>query len=1277
MHIISQNNHTNRIRRLALISILSILASGSFFGCQDDNGGIKIQEPDKNSCTSDDECKPGKCVENYCEACTGKECEPVVEDEIHYLEEGATCVPADTKNICKDPLICHQNVCKTKDQVIEDTDCQSDEDCSIGDADHQSCLSNGNCGKYLEEGDSCDPEDTKSQCKTPFICHQKTCKTEEQAKLDEQCHSDEDCVSQDANHQTCLSNNICGKYVNPGETCSSQGDSDKMCQDDYRCVTDICLKVLGENDPCDTSRPEICDPEKFLSCIANVGECHQIKRDLDKGEICNSKYLHCASDFFCYAQDKESPQITKCTLFVGEDDECDENDNIFCGDNLYCKEITETTTGSSVTKHICTPIGSTCSSSDECTEKDSYCCLSEDTCTEIEYQHCIPYDNVHTYDDMCLFRTKPGIFEAQIQCRWTPEEDDPYKLSKNMVTIPLVGKFGNAAGIDNVVAFATYYRDVYYSATDAVDNKGDACSYRNANYVNLNAQTDENMVLRIINPNDCTLLESFSYPGISRRTTNYPTSADLDNDGLMEIILNRTHVDPNNCYGTLGSEPAVLKWNDTLQKHEILWEGDPATAKGGVYPMVFDINEDGKPEIISGLSVWDKDGNVLYGHTSGITSDVAIGYLNGETSGNAYHIMSNRLRRWNATNNGWDILAVLSGAKTFSGFADFGTPGDTAEEFDFNTLDGKPEIVSAGGAGIVMHALVPTDDGKFTAQKVMDVTLLPAQEPDSNGNDITGKGGNITIADFDNDGYPEIGVASSGYYGVYDPRCTDYSEDHCADTNVLWERWSQDASSGRTGSTVFDFDGDGKVEVVYADECFTRVYDGENGRVLFSAWHSSGTVAEAPIVVDVDKDGSAEIIMGSESDQTCYGDGNTRVKNGLDPIHEGIRCEADEDCPNTADGSCNQTLGLCICQSDSDCNVKQIVNGFELKQYECAAPIHPKVGFMIKSDDPTVGRYMPVGRGERPEGYLSLPEDQQYKVCRATRNHPEEIQYGDVKIFRDRLDRWVSSRPIWNQHAYNIINIKDDGKVPTALEWANKFAEIIHANLNGTDVTLRKYNNYRLNEQGDYGAGKVPDITGRFIAGSVCGTKKDSDGNPILDKDGHEIHVISGKLCNRGTKPASSELPASFFYYDETKANKRGEKICTSYTGFIVEQGKCYIVGCELTNEAFEDLNNKNNNKKLLMVANLNENGNPTTVECNESNNTDTIEITSCDDNNIVPDNQIVYSTHKKATYHCTSLFFIKFQILLKESLNNRFIFEGATPPTALFSSPSTSSGVS
>jgi hypothetical protein len=143
-----------------------------------------------------------------------------------------------------------------------------------------------------------------------------------------------------------------------------------------------------------------------------------------------------------------------------------------------------------------------------------------------------------------------------------------------------------------------------------------------------------------------------------------------------------------------------------------------------------------------------------------------------------------------------------------------------------------------------------------------------------------GRGGPPTVADFDGDGLPEIGVAGSVAYSVFDP-------DGAA--AVLWQRTTQDASSNVTGSSVFDFDGDGRAEVVYNDECYMRVYAGTDGTVLAEVPQNSHTLIEYPLIVDVDADGNAEIVFA----------GNAAVNRcsaipGYTGLQAGIRVFRDE-----------------------------------------------------------------------------------------------------------------------------------------------------------------------------------------------------------------------------------------------------------------------------------------------------------------------------------------------------------------------------------------------
>jgi WD40 repeat protein len=381
-------------------------------------------------------------------------------------------------------------------------------------------------------------------------------------------------------------------------------------------------------------------------------------------------------------------------------------------------------------------------------------------------------------------------------------------------------------------------------------------------------------VLRAISGANGQDLWTVTEPALRVRGAASIAAGDIDHDGKVEICTV-----PESGAGLLCFEhDGSLKFRTTV----------PENSWGG--PSFADLDGDGNVEIL--------DGNHVFTHT-GELKWVGAGNMGGAGAGPVSYAADLDQDGKLEVINDQVIYRHDGSVKCYNFAVNNGLSG--VANFD---SDPNGEIALVGGGKLFLM-----DD---------DCSVLWSRELP-----LGGYGGAPNIADFDNDGQVEIGVAGADAYSVFE-----------ADGTVKWSSATKDHSSNRTGSSTFDFEGDGKAEVVYADEQKLRIYDGASGAVRFEVDHSSCTTYENPVIVDVDGDDNAEILVAQ-----------------------------------------NASCGL--------------------------------------------------------------------------------SNFAGIRVFRDKRDGWVNTRRVWNQHAYSVTNVNDDGTIPAhpATNWLTPGLNTFRSNSQGVGST--------------------------------------------------------------------------------------------------------------------------------------------------------------------------------------------------------------------------------
>lgn len=609
-------------------------------------------------------------------------------------------------------------------------------------------------------------------------------------------------------------------------------------------------------------------------------------------------------------------------------------------------------------------VTASCTTSDEC-GADSRCTRGG---------ACLP-NNEGRVNASCRVPLDLPSLIPEIQCRWPG--DTPPAVRPNSVQVsssPMVMDFnldGDPATVRPSIVFVSYEDSVGLS----------------------------NGVLRVIDGETCELQGTLELSGLRGEVS--PAIADLDpekGDG-PEIVV--TDVAPIN---EVVSEPRVHAYKFRGSGFELMWS-EIVTASGGVLGLaIHDIDNDGNPEVLTqrmiidgrlGQQIHDMDNNAV---EPPIVADLDFDGLPELTTGQGVF-------QWDPI----EEVTALAGfwqergeeAASFVAMADLG---------DYRTGlprgEDSAELVMVGPQNL----WVKSADGN-------SILIVNAGSEGI-------VGGPPVIADFDGDGRMEFASPGANQLTVFDLDCTrrEHNEEGCSvAANPRGILWGQPSQGSRSGASVFDFDGNGSAEVVYADQCFLRIYDGASGNVLFSVARSGTTRWEYPVVVDADGDGHSELVVGS----------------------------------NDSDESLN-----------------------------C----------------PSVDPLKPGTRFERTHG---------------------------VTVWRDPQDRWVSSRPLWNQHMYNVTNVNDDGTVQSS-------RQITHWYREGAP------NTYRQNVQGFGPSLELPDIT---VA-----------ANPAVDCSEQDQLGVTLSVCNRGTASVDSGM---------VTVNARAVGVQSSLGCSVANAGALPAGGCE------------------------------------------------------------------------------------------------------------------
>ncbi len=268
-----------------------------------------------------------------------------------------------------------------------------------------------------------------------------------------------------------------------------------------------------------------------------------------------------------------------------------------------------------------------------------------------------------------------------------------------------------------------------------------------------------------------------------------------------------------------------------------------------------------------------------------------------------------------------------------------------------------------------------------------------------------GRGGERGSASFpvdlDGDGQQELVVGNALYTMTGDS---------------IWEIGEADGYPA-----VADLNGDGEPEIVVSSSGEVRAQSAVDGTILWDKRVTGATASGAPTLADFDGDGEPEVAVVTTAELVVFdGDGTKLWSVNNNPT------ACNTDCHNCS-GFTDQSgrIGLTAFDFDGggitellliDQTRLWIFAGDTGNPKMCSdmheSPTHMEYAMVADANGDGIAEI--VSPGAPPDG--------------ADNNSTNQ----GLKLFKSVSDDWAAGRRIWNQYAYHITNINDDGTVPDA-----------------------------------------------------------------------------------------------------------------------------------------------------------------------------------------------------------------------------------------------------